>query len=149
VGRADFQDPQRCGGRRAHEQSDRQRGLRQAVARGESRRPHRGEAPAGDLFLQGARPRFEPPARQERARLLPQHHAAGGARQAQRAARNHLRLPRPRHRAPHQKGAPRPRRADGGDLLRRRGVAFGRAGNICYLCTEIERSFVILIGGSL
>ncbi len=59
------------------------------------------------------------PAGQECPPVLPQHHPAGGAGQAQHPARNDLRLPRPRYGAPDQKGAPRTGRADGRNLLRR------------------------------
>lgn len=60
------------------------------------------------------------PAGQERSPVLPQRHAAGGAGQTQRSARDRLRIPRPRHGPPHQEGAPRAGRPDGRTLLRRR-----------------------------
>ncbi len=64
-----------------------------------------------DLVSSRQPPRMSP--------VLPQHHPAGGAGQAQHPARNDLRLPRPRYGAPDQKGAPRTGRADGRNLLRR------------------------------
>ena len=62
------------------------------------------------------RPRVEPPSGQERSPVLPQRHAAGGAGQTQRSARDRLRI-RDRgtgHRPP--EGAPRAGRPDGREL---------------------------------
>lgn len=64
-------------------------------ARSADRRPNRRQTDARDLSLRSRGLRVEPPAGQERPRLLSQHHSTIGTRQGSTSPRNGLRLPRP------------------------------------------------------
>lgn len=121
LGRTHLQDPQRRGRSHPPEPGAGERRLRQTFARSADRRPNRRQTDARDLSLRSRGLRVEPPAGQERPRLLSQHHSTIGTRQAQHPPRNGLRLPRPGYGTSDQKGAARTGQPYGEDIFGRRG----------------------------
>ena len=119
-GRADLEDPQRCGGCVPHEQGIDQRGFRKAFAGDQSRRYGDRKEDAGHLHIPRRGDGLFAATGQERARLRRKSDVPGGTGQVAHPETDRLRTARPGNRPPHQTRTPGDRFADGRDLPRRR-----------------------------